>query len=240
LIEHGASAAQVANATLRAAEAGFMKAASDEGVVGTVQMLMQLPLAARSGDWVGALRQLGVNVDGAPTLMELVAKVTAAVDSRLARGGRSDLGEMAQNALAETLCKGTAKQLPSLFSPDAADVQKAFHDYHTVKNFGSLARDFFARLTDRYLGYFLSKTLGSQVGEGRRFATLSQMANFREALSTHCHEGAKIVEQFSGEWFSKTNYQNGGVPASEVSKFTYGAMNKLISEFKEGARGNGQ
>lgn len=241
LIEHGASVAQVANATLRAAEAGFLKAAEDGGVVNSVWMLMQLPIAARSNDWPGALRQLGIEVNGPPTLMELVAKVTKAVDSGLAASGRrSDLAEMAQNALAETLCKGTAEKLPSLFSPNPHDVQSAFHDYQTVKNFSGLARDFFARLTDRYLGYFLSKTLGNHVGEGRRFATLSQVANFREAMSTHCREAAKIVEKFSGDWFAKTNYQQKGIPKSEVSKFAFGAMSKLAAELKEGAKDNGK
>ena len=240
LIEHGASAGQVANATIRAAEAGFMKASQDAGVVASIWMLMQLPLAARSDDWTVSLRQLGVNVAGEPTLMELVAKVTGAVDSRLANGGRrSDLGEMAENALAETLSKRVATDLPSLFSPSPGDVRKAFHDYHTVKNFSSLARDFFARLTDRYLGYFLSKTLGNHVGEGRRFATLSQVACFRDALRTHCHEAAKIVEAFSGDWFSKTNWQQQGAPMSEVSKFAFGAMTKLTAELKEGAKDSG-
>jgi len=241
LIEHGASAAQVANATLRAAEAGFLKAANDLGVTGSVWMLMQLPLAARSKDWVASLQNLGIDVKQAPTLMELQAKVTAAIDAKLANSGRrSDLGELAQNALAETLCNALGDRLPTLFSPNPADVQGAIADCHTEKNFGSLARDFFSRVTNHYLNYFLTKTYGNHVGEGRRFATLSQVASFKDALKTHCYEDAKIVERFSAEWRSKTNHEQKGIPWKEASDFTYGAMAKLVSELKEGARDHGE
>lgn len=50
LIEGGAGTAQVANATTTAAEKGLNLAAKDKGLVETVWLLTQLPLAARSGD----------------------------------------------------------------------------------------------------------------------------------------------------------------------------------------------
>lgn len=239
LIENGASVSQIANATMRAAEKGFLSACNEIGVADSVWMLMQLPLAARSKDWVSSLKKIGVDINKAPTLMELTAKVTQAIDTKLSRvSQRSDLGEMAQNVLAETIVQKVGGKLPSLFSPTSEDVQEAFSNFYTVKNFSELSRDYFARLSNKYMDYFLSKTLETQVGEGRRFATLSQVSNFREALSTHCHEAAKIVERFSGEWYSKTNWQQGGVPKSEVDKFTFGAMSKLTAEFKEGAKEN--
>ncbi len=241
LIENGATVGQVANSTLRAAETGFLKASKDEGVIKSIWMLMQLPLAARSQDWPKALRDLGVEVNGAPTLVELVSAVGDSIDRRMRNTGKqSDLGEMAQNALTETLTRKVAEKIPSLFSPNPDDVRSAFSALHTDKNFSSLARDFFSRLTDRYLGYFLDKTLDNHVGEGRRFATLSQVANFKAALRTHCHEAAKIVEEFSGDWRSKTNYQQSGISESDVANFTYGAVSKLTAELKEGAKTSGE
>jgi len=81
---------------------------------------------------------------------------------------------------------------------------------------------------------------GSPVAGGaRRFSTISQADVFRRALTTHCHEASMIVEQFSGEWFSKTNYQQGGISREDASNFSYGAMCKLAAELKEGAREDG-
>ena len=48
LIEGGAGTAQIANATITAAEQGFKLAAEDKGLVETTWLLTQLPLAAKS------------------------------------------------------------------------------------------------------------------------------------------------------------------------------------------------
>jgi hypothetical protein len=60
--------------------------------------------------------------------------------------------------------------------------------------FGALGRAFFGTMASKMLNYFLSKTLGTQVGEGRRFATLKECSEFKGALAKHCGEAAVIVE----------------------------------------------
>ena len=45
-----------------------------------------------------------------------------------------------------------------------------------------ITRDFFSRLTNKCLDYFLSRALSYHVGEGRRFTTLAQQAEFSKAL----------------------------------------------------------
>ena len=103
LIGGGAGTAQLANATISAAERGLLFAAEDAGLVETIWLFTQLPLAARSKDFPNALRQAGLEVSDAPSLMEIVGAFSDAIDSRLARRGRTDLGEMAQMAAAETI-----------------------------------------------------------------------------------------------------------------------------------------
>jgi hypothetical protein len=93
-----------------------------------------------------------------------------------------------------------------------------------------VARDFFARLTERYLTYFLSRELSNElesVGSNRQF---------REALSLHCKQASKIVEQFAAEWFSKANYQ-GGITPRKAAGFISHAMTKLGTELQKGAEG---
>lgn len=77
------------------------------------------------------------------------------------------------------------------------------------------------------------------MGEGKRFTTLAQQAEFSDALGLHCEEACKIVEEFSGGWFSKTNWEKGGISRKEAAGFAHVAMRKIADELKEGARPDG-
>jgi hypothetical protein len=134
LIETGARAAQVANATITAAENVLGTVAKDKGVVETVWLLTQLPLAARDEDFAAALRECGLTVPNSPGLMDIVGAVSDAIDERLPNcSGRSDLGEMAQMAAAETLIEVIGARTSGLFGAAPSDVQKAFATLATVK-----------------------------------------------------------------------------------------------------------
>ena len=237
LIAMGADAAQVANATITAAERGLNLASDDKALVETVYLLSQLPLAARSDDFVGALRQAGLNVPDAPGLMDVVGAFSEAVDAKLQNGSRTDLGEMAQMAAAETITKILGERTHSLFGVAPDDVRRTLAGLATSAQFSAFASHFFARLTTRCLDYFLSRAFSYHTGEGRRFATLAQQAKFDEALNLHCREASKIVEEFSGGWFSKTNWEKGGISRKEASGFAHVALQKLVAELKAGARG---
>jgi len=237
LLEGGAGTAQLANATITAAEKGLNLAAEDKGLVETIWLLSQLPLAARKDNFAAALREVGLDVSDAPGLMEIVGAVSDAIDRRLANnGGRTDLGEMAQMAASETISEVVGGRLPSLFAPTPNDVRTEFARLATNRQFSTFARDFFARLINKCLNYFLSQAIAHHVGEGRRFTTLAQQSEFSKALDTHCREAAKIVEEFSGGWFSKTNWENKGISRDKAAGFSHVAMQKLVAELKEGAR----
>jgi len=237
LIEGGAGTAQVANATIAAAERGLAFAARDKGLVETIWLLTQLPLAARSGNFADGLRQCGLDVSDAPGLMEVVGSLSDAIDRRLSNnGGRTDLGEMAQMAAAETLTQVVGERTRRLFETTPDDVRTAFHDLATPRQFSIFSRDFFARLTNKCMDYFLSRAMAHHVGEGRRFNTLAEQAEFSRALQTHCREASKIVEEFSGGWFSKEKWEQGGIDRDRAAAFTAVAMKKLVSELQEGAR----
>jgi hypothetical protein len=242
LIEGGAGTAQVASATINAADKGLKLAAKDQGVVETIWLLSQLPLAARSDNFAQALRDRGLLVSDSPCLMEIVGSVTDAIDARMPNcKGRTDLGEMAQMAAAETLTEVIGGRVRSLFGTTPDDVQQAFSKLATNKQFSVFAKDFFARFTNKCMSYFLSRALTHHVGEGQRFTSLSQQVEFTKALETHCKEASRIVEEFSGGWFSKKNWETEGeISRQDIVAFTGYAMTKLTSELKQGARSDGQ
>lgn len=241
LVEGGAGTAQVATATLSAAEAGLALASKDAGLVETVWLLTQLPAAAKSDDFARALRQAGLDVRGAPTLLEVVSAFSDAVDQRLGQnGGRTDLGEMAQMAAVETLSGVIGERTNTLFTTTPADVQRELGRLATNAQFSGFARQFFARLTERYLNYFLSRALALHVGEDRRFSTLAEQSAFTRAMGTHCKEASEIVEKFSGGWLSKTNWLKKGISREDAGAFVHIAMKKLAAELTHRAQPDGE
>ena len=234
LIKSDGDAAEIAAASLDAADRGFRQAAEDEGVARATWLLTQLPLAAKDPNYVERLAALGVDVSGAPSLIELVGAFTDAIDSHMRQsGGRTDLGEMAQMAAAETLTSVLGQRTQSLFGTSAEDVRRELAGLATKKQFGDLARDFFASVTRRYLGFFLSRELSNHVGGDRRFANISEHTDFNNALDLHCRQASKIVEDFAGSWFSKTNWEEGITP-DHAKRFAWVALKKLRAELKKG------
>jgi hypothetical protein len=149
----------------------------------------------------------------------------------MARSGRTDLGEIAQGAAAESLAAVAGADLPGLFGPTAADVRLSLGKLAAPDHFARLARDFFARLTQRQLDYYLSRTLSSHVGPGQRLQTTIDHSAFNTALDLHCREASRIVEAFAGGWFSKTNYQ-GGITLGKARDFVFVALGKISEELR--------
>jgi hypothetical protein len=210
LLEEDAGVAEIASKTLEAAEDAFRRAAFDKGLLKALFLLTQLPLAARAEDYVGKLAELGIRVDDHPSVPALMAAFTDAIDSELRwSGGRTDVGEMAQMAAVETLAFALTKGPQSLFGTSPGDVRRDLAKLATKAKFGSLARDYFARVTHRFLSFFLSRELSNHVGGERRFQNIAEHAVFNAALKEHCQQAAQYVETFAGDWHSKTNYEQG-------------------------------
>jgi uroporphyrinogen-III synthase len=114
----GADIREVAASAADAAEAGLQGAANDPAFLHAFWLLTQIPLAARGPAFAEDLRRLGLEVSDRPSLMDVAAAFSGAVD-RYARhrGGRTDLGEMAQLAAVESL---TARVGPTVLVRTAA------------------------------------------------------------------------------------------------------------------------
>jgi hypothetical protein len=236
LIRGGADAAQVANASVRAAEKGLAGIFHDRGVVHAVWLLMRLPEAARGPRFADGLRDLGLRVGPEPGVAELAAAFSAAADASLANNrGRTDLGEMAQMAAVESLAAALGGRSPGLFDTPAASARGGLNDLGTPARFGAFARQFFGRFVHKCLDYYLSRTLADHVGGGERFPTLRRQAEFSAALRGHCLESARYVEEFAHDWLSKERWQRGGVSEERAAHFVHGAVSKLLLVLKKEA-----
>ena len=240
LIAAGADVAQVANATIKAAESAFSFVSNDCGYNQAVWLMTQLGLAAGQEKPLDYLRSQGVNIPDNTSLPGIVVALTEALDNHsAANGGHSDLGELAQRALVDAVIRRLEPKLrqKSLYNMPADDVQSALSEFRKPNEFGQLSREFYSRLTNECMNYFLSQTLATNLGAGQRFPTMNQMAQFEDALATHCREASAIVEQFSADWFSKHRYEEqGNISRESVRGFASWALKKIRDELKAGAR----
>lgn len=217
---------EIADATLTASDEGLERAKLDEGLAYCVYLMTQVTQAARDNDFIRALASTGVTVpnrtfglsgatahgaaDSAQqySIYDLVSGFTAAVDRHLRHTrSRSDIGELAQLAASESLTALCRPRADTLFGSSEESVQQSLRALSTKKGFGTLAHDFFARLTRRYLEYYLSRELSNHVGRDRRFANAREHNEFLKRLDTHCRVATGPMRQFAGEWYSKHNFQ---------------------------------
>ena len=238
LIAEGADVSRVAEATTHAWERAFDTVQNDAGFREAIWLLTQLGVAGRSETPNGHLDAAGVEITGARSMVEVAMALSDAMERRIESSRqRSDFGELAQRALVATVTEHLQREIPPLIPSSADDISAAVRQCGKGKVFGELSRGFFARLTNECLNYFLSKTLSAQVGDNRRFATTAQVAQFEDAMRTHCVEAAGIVEDYSAGWFSK-HYRDGGgaIGRDEVDNFGWYGLVKMQHELALRAR----
>src|SRR5262249_410581 len=144
----GLDIGSIAAATADAAENSLRRASHDPAFLESFWLLTQIPLAARGPGFAGDLRRLGLHVSDRPSLLDLASAFSDAVDRHTReQGGRTDLGEMAQMAAVESLTSIVGANLPSLFGPSPAEVKQTVGRLASGDRFSTLAREFFARLT---------------------------------------------------------------------------------------------
>lgn len=243
LIAGGADVEQVANATLNSAEEAFkfVNINDDDGFNQAAWIMVQLGIAAKFDDPVRHLRDNGINIPSKTTLPGIISAISDAMDSHLDRHGkRSDLSEIAQRALIGAVTERMRPKLENrLFEVSSDDVKGVLGEFYKQKEFSKLSRNFFEKLTNECMDYFLSQTLSSQVGQGQRFASMNEKSQFDAALSTHCLEASKVVEEYSGGWFSKHMFEEKGeISRESVKGFASYGMKKMTDVLKAGAQQN--
>jgi hypothetical protein len=155
-----------------------------------------------------------------------------AVDQHVSeRHAGSDISEMAQQAAGEALAILAGPRAVGLFGTSSADVQNAIRSLSTKKGFGELGQRFFGRFVARFLNFYLSRITAATLG-GPRLRQVGDLTQFNEALKAHCDQSARIVRDFCGEWYSKTEYQE-GIDNENSSRFLAVAIQKLRNELQQ-------
>jgi hypothetical protein len=242
LIAGGEDVSAVAAATTEAAMEGLAKAKADRGCAYCVLLLDRLVQAARKPDFAAALRDAGLDVPDNPNVFDVTAAFTEAVDDYLGKHRcRTDPGEMAELAAAESLTALLGQRSAGLFETAPAEVARAARSLSTQNGFGNLFHDFLARFTRRFLTYHLSRELPLHVGGNGRFADPVEHNDFLARLETHCREAAAIARGFAADWYSKNHSPSAKpVSPSTVRGFLAHSLTKLHDELEARGRRHGE
>jgi len=231
LLEADAPLEHIAEAAAEASERDLSRASSDPRFQFVANLLVTLPLQARSPGFSEYLESLGLGSNDMASTTDLLSGLGRAIDANAHElGHSSDAGELAKSALLESLSVQLHDRLPTLFEPTSADIRVALAGFSSGNEFAVLARDFFARLTYRSLDYYLSRELANHTGTGKRFSSDAERVAFQEALRQHTFEASQIVQEFAGGWYGKTIWQKQRLDHEAVNGFTRFAFTKLRKE----------
>lgn len=226
-----ADAAEVAAGAAFAAETDLSRMPDDPVFQHVMDLLVKLPLAARSPDFSDALASLGLEGGPPSNLPLLLAQVQASVDGKARQSGHgNDAGSLASTALLECLAANLEDRVSGLFETTAADIRLGLASMSSNSAFSGLARDFFARLTFRSLNYYLTRELANHQGPDARFSSDAARRQFQQDLARHTFEASLIVKEFAGGWYGKTVWRQGTFDRKSIDGFTRFAFKKLRSE----------
>lgn len=219
----------LAGRTLSAAQEYLKSATSDLGLRFTFYLLARVALASRQSDFIGQLSDLGIRLGPDDTLIDLTSEFQGAVDTYLrAHRHSSDISELAQQAAGESLTFLVGPRSSTLFGSGATELQQAVRALSTKKGFSVLGQKFFGTFMARFINFYLSRVTAAQLGTSS-LPQVDEISRFNRALQLHCEQSARIVRDFSGQWLSKTEYQE-GINLANTSGFLAVALRKLQAE----------
>jgi hypothetical protein len=225
----------IARKTLEAAEEGLRRGIDDEGLRYTFYLLTQVVLAAREPEWREALGELGVHLNDDAAVFDLTAGMQRLIDDHVEAGaGPTEVSELAQQAAGEAVAALAGPRAATLFGSDQAELQQAVRSLSTKAGFSDLGQQFFGCFMARFLNFYLSRITAAQVGG--RIVDAADLGGLNDALRTHCIQSARIVHDFCGEWYSKTEFQK-GINLENTSGFMAVALRKLEAELRRQREG---
>lgn len=223
---------EVAREILIAAEGGLAEVKADGGFRHTLFLLTQIVLAARLDDWQAGLSALGINLDADASVFDLTGEIHRVIeDHRRRHRGSVTIGEMAQQAAGEAVSYLAKDDAITLFGSGRDELHAATKKLSTKAGFSDLAQRFFGNFTARYLDFYASKILPKQAGHPG-FESAGDFNDFKQALFDHCHQSARIVHDFCGQWYSKTEWER-GIDQQNIVGLVNHALDKIRDELKK-------
>jgi hypothetical protein len=198
-----------------------------------IWLLAQLTLASRGEDFETDVTKLGVQTAEHTSATEFLAKTSRVVTCHLSDlTPHTALNNIAGLALRETLTRTVGVHARTLFGTGLVDVQLALKKYSTHRQFSALLHVYFTAFLRRTLRFIIDKEIANHLGPGNRFEDIQDIKEFEDALEIFASQTSRIVDEFSGGWYSKRAWQQGAISESDTMRFVHVALDKLRADLE--------
>lgn len=232
--ESQANTTRLAATTLQNVRDRYSNMAQEEGVLRSFKFLLGVAVAARGNTQRASVsNELGISLPEEPTPVEL----TKALQRWIIKGDPgSERTVLASKAAADALAiyqQQPAQTQEAMFSDTPWD---AWRSAGTGAGFCELSRHFFARLTERYLRYYLDREASASVNSASALDQLrDNLHSSIDEVSKHAFETAKITQSFAAGWFNRHATET--VPdEATVRGFLSHALEKIREELRREAQ----
>lgn len=219
----------VAMSTADGAQSRLSSMRNDPVLGYCVWLLSRLATAARSDDFPGEARHLGIVVRPGETAFSLIGQVNALVITEVNRHPASGpFGEIAATAVKRTLLETIVSRQGTLLDSTVGDLADVVRRQTTNRAFGDLTVRFFGDVLARTLRFYVDKELPFHIGAESGFSTIETSQEFLLDLDRYSRQSARIVETFAAEWLSKYAYfEHGMISRDQAQAFAAHALQKL-------------
>jgi len=218
------------SATARAAQKTISDAKRLDSLAVALWTFLDLANASRSGSLVSQISQRGVAIAQPLTGFGLIKAISTLVERDVRRKpSLTALDEIALQTFDSVVLGAIREQSRTLFGCTTETVQAAFRELSSKFRVAAVGRRFFSEFTYRALRLALERELARSLGKQGRFESSADLSRFEERLQAYCWDVSKIVEEFSGGWYSKAVWEH-RLTLDEARGFTAYAVEKLLSE----------
>lgn len=150
-----------------------------------------------------------------------------------ATSGSLETRELVKRAAADAIAtwhRENSAEQSDLFSESAP--QSRWTELGSGAGFCEISRLYFAKLTERYLNYFLEREASAVIPDlGARERFQKRLYDHVSDVSRHSFESAKITQSYAAGWFNKNALKT--LPSdAQTKRFLAYAFEKLREEFR--------
>ena len=227
-------AAEIAKNTLFNVRKQFNNLENDPSIKASFEFLVQLSHAFQKKDPVKYLAENGLLDKEELSLFGLGSSVKKYKTENVVSKEYQTLSKQAALDAINLWYADNIERGESLFSK-SIDPKAIFYKASNGSGFCEISRLFFAKLTERYLKYFLEREASSVIRNVRERNRFSQeIEKHIKDISNHAFETSKITESYSAGWFNKNVKDT--LPGDEKIKgFLSYAFEKMRSELLQEA-----
>ena len=195
-------------------------------------LLTRVTWLARTDTFLADLRVEGVRLPERLSGLNFLGQLGEMAAREVRRRCKpSVFSELAVRSFKEALGKAIHERANTLFGTTMEDIRRAFKATSSTREFSRVATDFFSGFLAGFFEFIISKESSNHVGWTRGFRDPTALAEFQQNLRGYCFQVTRILEDFSGEWYSKHNWL-GDINEHEARRFVAYALTKIRSELR--------